>query len=396
VLFTALGPSGQWYDSKIVLLDTRTGVRTVVRERATYGRYVDGHVLFVEQNGALAALPFDLAKAKPTGDAFAVQAGVRVAAWGGGAMYDVADNGTVVFVRGVALNDQQLWWFDRTGRKLARVGPTTVGYHTVLSPNEKTIAITSHRPGDQGIALIDLASGQREMFTFGNESEWGSSWSPVGDRLVYVASSPNGTQLRVQPVGGGAPARVLYSAARGHDIWTYGWSEKTDMILFIESGNDTLELKAMKADGSGSPLIIAPASSRVQSAEFSPNKEWVVYANHDDLYVVSFPDLGRRFQLGTGRNPRWSRNGAEIEFWRGDTLFAQAVSPGNPNARESPNALFVAPGRNLIASDNDYEVTRDGERFLIRLPNPDAYAKGIDVVLNGFNPRAARTRGAAK
>jgi hypothetical protein len=32
----------------------------------------------------------------------------------------------------------------------------------------------------------------------------------------------------------------------------------------------------------------------------------------------------------------------------------------------------------------DYDVTPDGQRILLRLPNPDAYARGIDVVLNWF------------
>lgn len=44
----------------------------------------------------------------------------------------------------------------------------------------------------------------------------------------------------------------------------------------------------------------------------------------------------------------------------------------------------------------DYDVTLDGERFFVRLANKKAYAKGIDVILNGFNPRAARLRIAAK
>ena len=395
VLFTALGPSGQWREAKIVLLDTRTGVRTVVRERATYGRYVAGHVLFVEQSGALAALPFDLGKAESTGDVFALESGVRMTAWGGGAMYAVADNGTLAVVRGVALQDEQLWWFDRAGRRLDRIGPPTVGYHTALSPNEKTIAVTTHRPGDQGISLFDVASGREELFTSGQESEWTPTWSPDAGRIAYAASSPDGTQLRVQSAGGGARALRIYTAERGHELWALDWSRETDLILFLESGPNALDIKAIKSDGSGIPLVVAATAANEESGGISPNGRWMVYGGDADMYLVSFPGLERRFQLGTGLNPRWSRNGEEIVFWRGDTVFAQAVSQSDGKARAASKALFVVPGR-LSDAYIDYEVTRDGERFLIRLANPDAYAKGIDVILNGFNPRATRSTSGPK
>ena len=38
----------------------------------------------------------------------------------------------------------------------------------------------------------------------------------------------------------------------------------------------------------------------------------------------------------------------------------------------------------------DYDMSPDNQRILLRLPNPDAYARGIDVVMNSFTAQARR------
>jgi eukaryotic-like serine/threonine-protein kinase len=394
VLFTAVGPAGQWHDSKIILLDTETRERTVVRDHATFGRYVpNGYVLFVEETGALAALPFDLGSRKPKGEPIALESGVRLSAWGGGAMYAVADDGTLAIVRGVALNDEQLWWFDRTGRRLASLGPPTVGYQMALSPDGKSVALVSHRPGDQGISLIDVQSGQAELFTLGSDAQWSPAWSPDGARIAYASSSADGSRILVQPTVGGAPATQLYSAPRGRELWVNGWSSDSMWILVVESGPTDNDVKAMKADGSGTPIVIAASVGAEYDPAFSPDGRWVAYQGVNDIYIVSFPDTSRRFQLGPGKDPHWTRNGQELVFWRGDTLVAMALNPATGRSRTAPTALFTVPGFAAVA---DYDVTSDGQRFLIRLTNPDAYAPGIDIILNAFPPLRSRPQSGAK
>lgn len=308
-------------------------------------------------------------------------------------MYAVANNGTLVMTRGVALNDERLWWFDRTGRRLAPFGLPTVGYQTVLSPDGQSVAVVTHRPGDQGISLIDAASGQAELFTLGKEAQWSPAWSPDGGSIAYAISSPDGSRILVQPVAGGAPATQLYTAERGRELWVNSWSSDSTWILFVESGPTDNDVKAMKADGSGTPIVIAATAAAEYDPTFSPNGRWVAYQGGEDVYLVSFPDTSRRFLLGPGKDPHWTRNGQELVFWRGDTLFAMAVSPGEGRSRNAATPLFSLPGYAVIA---DYDATSDGQRFLIRLPNPDAYARGIDVILNGFTLLRSRPQSGAK
>ena len=88
--------------------------------------------------------------------------------------------------------------------------------------------------------------------------------------------------------------------------------------------------------------------------------------------------------------PRWTKAGRELLFLRGDSVFAMAIG-SDPRTRGAAQMLFVVDG---LRSFDDYDATRDGQRILIRLPNRDAYARGIDVVLNWFTVLRNQPQGA--
>jgi coproporphyrinogen III oxidase len=97
------------------------------------------------------------------------------------------------------------------------------------------------------------------------------------------------------------------------------------------------------------------------------------------VYVVSFPEIRGKQQVSTdrGRRPVWSASGDELFFWNGDTLMVAPVSIGALFEAETPRPLFVLPGMR-----RGYDVSADGQRFLVHLRNPDAPAREIHVVEN--------------
>ena len=67
--------------------------------------------------------------------------------------------------------------------------------------------------------------------------------------------------------------------------------------------------------------------------------------------------------------------------------MATKVSTRGSFRREPPGPLFSLPDL------GDYDVTADGQRFLVRVKNPDAPAREIHVVLNWFEKLKARVVG---
>ena len=109
------------------------------------------------------------------------------------------------------------------------------------------------------------------------------------------------------------------------------------------------------------------------------------------MYAVSFPDPARRYQIGKGSAAIWSRDGREILFWRADTLFTLPLLAGEIRGSESPRPLFTMT-RAPVSFENgyDYDLSPDGQRILLRMQNRDAYARGIDVVMNWFTALRSR------
>lgn len=120
---------------------------------------------------------------------------------------------------------------------------------------------------------------------------------------------------------------------------------------------------------------------------FSPDGRWVAYTSNEsgrtEVYVAAFPGAGGKRQISTagGTMPRWRRDGREIFYLSPDnTLMAAAVNgQGASFAVASVAALFET----RAAGDWPYDVSADGQRFLIVSAADDEGAAGITVTVNG-------------
>ena len=140
----------------------------------------------------------------------------------------------------------------------------------------------------------------------------------------------------------------------------------------------------LKADGSqASPLLNGPFDE--MQGQVAPGGAWIAYTStetgHPEVYVRSLSDPTLRWQVsaGGGRDPRWRGDAGELFYISADSAVnAVGFTAGRPTAPKRLFPVHVAPPGLPYLSN--YDVTRDGQRFLIRVPVHDLSSAPIHVV----------------
>ena len=97
--------------------------------------------------------------------------------------------------------------------------------------------------------------------------------------------------------------------------------------------------------------------------------------------------------IGAGGNaPRWSPDGREILYRRGDAFMAASVTStgGRLSVGDSRKLFEARAGTGRSTFQPGYSLSPDGRRFLIHLLDPRALPTRIDVVLDWFDELKAK------
>ena len=347
-----------------------------------------GYVLFARDR-ALLAQPFDAKALKLTGDPFPLADKVQYVAQIGWAAFTVAPNGTISYHVSTAAAATQLAWFDRTGKALGVLN--TTGQHADARLSHKgdrvAYALIDEDAGTSDIWIYDLARNIPTRFTFESGREGAAIWTRDDSKIIYSAEVPNGPARNlVQKISSGAGREELLHSGDAvvmgpvdispdgqtlifnqidrrsgsmQDIWTFSFADRKAMPL----------LQTRFIDGAG--LL-------------SPDGKWLLYVSDEsgrrEVYVQPFPPNGAKWQISSkgGRVPRWRRDGKEVFFFGLDNRLhsAAVTASGTSFSAEVPQLLFEA---NVVAG---YDVTADGQRFLVNQPVGEEVQSPLTVVLN--------------
>jgi len=159
-----------------------------------------GHLLLGREN-TLMAQPFDAKTMQPAGELFPVAEQVLAAPFGNTPAVSVSENGVLIFQTGRNLADQQLTWFDRSGKTLGKLGAPRRLLEFALSPDEKTLA--ESRPGSGtgiDIWLYEVARGADSRFTVDPAQDLTPVWSPDGRRLAFSSDRVGPLDLYIRSI----------------------------------------------------------------------------------------------------------------------------------------------------------------------------------------------------
>ena len=100
-----------------------------------------------------------------------------------------------------------------------------------------------------------------------------------------------------------------------------------------------------------------------------------------------YPGPGGKWQISTegGSEPAWNRNGRELFYRSGDTMMAVDITAQPVFSAGRPTVLFEGRNWPIAGIVPTYDVSPDGQRFLmVKESEQAASATQINVVLNWF------------
>ena len=143
-------------------------------------------------------------------------------------------------------------------------------------------------------------------------------------------------------------------------------------------------------DGDRKPFLVARSNFNETLGRFSPDGRWIAYLSDEsgriEVYVQSFPQASERWQISIngGLDPEWRGDGRELFYLAPDDRLMAVPIRFNGNSSTidigKPIALFTT------RPQSGYDVTPDGQRFLLNTSLADAPTPPITVILN-WQPR---------
>ena len=309
----------------------------------------------------------------------------------GMASFSASSTGALVYGSRAATGGQ-FTWFNRAGKQVGTVGPPGLCGSPAISPDGRRIAFDFDNGPNRDIWTAEIGSGHVQRMTFDREVDHAPVWSPDGSRIVFDSHRSGLGDLYVKTVSGASSENRLlgWKEATG----ATDWSRNDAFIAFtswIQVNNADIWILPLQAGGKPFPYL--QTKSNENGARFSPDTRWIAYASDEsgraEIYVQPFdgasPASGGKFLIsnGGGSQPVWRGDGKELFYLSLDNkLMAVEVDTKGTFRSREPKPLFVIDGLARWGPRNRYDVSPDGQRFLVSIvwrPTPPV---PVNVFLN--------------
>jgi eukaryotic-like serine/threonine-protein kinase len=362
--------------------------RLLVSTSANAAYAEPGYLLYLRDNKTLVAQPFDGRRYVLSGEPHTLSDEVLYTPLVNRAVFSVSSGDILVTQTGRGASLSQLTWFDRSGKPAGTVGmPASFG-NVRLSPDGHRVAVDQINPDGRNIDIWihEPARGATTRLTFDPSPHQAPIWSPDGKQILFSSNRKVTTRLYLKNADGSGSEEEVADLGTFVPVNAWDWSRDGKHVLF-RKGNELWHLS--RPEHATKPLL--QAKWTVRNAQSSPDGRWMAYASNEtgsmQVYVSPFLNGNGKWQVSSagGQEPKWRQDGKELFYLSADgKMMAVAVKTGASFEASSPVALFQTHLRQPVSSQDvfSYDVSGDGQKFLILTKVDEANAAPLSVLLN--------------
>ena len=371
VLFTVKSAA----QDKLAILSTSDKTWSYIEEtgKAWRGIYLKtGHIIFA-RGKQLMGIPFDLGNLKAIGkpklllpDLFGMSPNTHV-----------TKNGTLIYLPAISRTNNQIVWADRKGNFKPALDKKGDFKAPRISPDGLRIAVEL----DNDIWVYDLESGGGNRITDSNKNEL-PIWTSDGKSVIYGTEKDTSYKIYRKSANGSGEAEEIHTSKFRLKPYSV---HPTENVLAIVASNRHGDVDIITKSLTDSSIEEVSATKfREDTPRFSPDGKWVSYFSMDSgqpqVYVQSWgADDKSKIPVtkNSGMFPIWSPKGDELFYRIGNKFYSVDVSSSAGIKFGTANKLFE--GRKFLTS---FDVSRDGEKFLMVKDEYGTLPKQVNVVLN--------------
>ncbi len=327
------------------------------------------------QNDTLLAQRWDWSNLKPQGAPVSIADGVDDGA------FSVSSTGVLAY-KGSVAGKTRFGSFNRQGQRTGTDLPLDPGEYSEvhLAPDDRRAVVTRGRITGRELWLVEFGNDATVVSRLA--TGFSPAWSPDSRRISYVGQEGANAEPGIYQLTIGSGGSTLsYPGVAGQLFWV-----GNDLVV----SGAPVSIFAAPAENDLEPMTDQPreiAGVRGGPVRVSPDGKWVAYVfrpvNTWELWVASYPDFTDRRKIADGVGPRWRGDSKELFFVdEQEGLMSVDVRSGSAFEHTAPKFLMNPPGA-LLNGPSNYDVTNDGQRFLISLSEETSnQAVPMSVVLN--------------
>ncbi len=205
--------------------------------------------------------------------------------------------------------------------------------------------------------------------TFEGNTNLGPAWTPDGKRIAFISNREGPLNIFWQLADGSGGLERLTTSEYVNA--PNSWSPDGQLLAFIEvnptSGFDIWVLRL--GDRRAQPFLRTPSTE--SAPRFSPDGRWLAYISDEsgryEVYVQPYPGPGGKWLISTegGNEPVWNPNGRELFYRSGDRMMAVEITKQPGFSAGKPKVLFEGKYLPTPITFPNYDVSLDGQRFLM-------------------------------